>query len=93
MWVRVAGLVLLRQRPSTAKGVTFVTLEDETGVVNLLVRLEVWERHRRAARLSTVMQCEGQLQRDGDVILVLAARIEDLSEELGKLDVRSRDFR
>lgn len=92
-WVRVAGLVLLRQRPSTAKGVTFVTLEDETGVVNLLVRLNVWERYRRAARSATIMQAEGQLQRDGDVLLVLAARIEDLSEELGALDVRSRDFR
>ena len=53
-FVRVAGLVLVRQRPGTAKGITFVTLEDETGVANLIIRMDVWERFlpRRGYRFS-----------------------------------------
>src|SRR4051812_35087699 len=52
---KVAGLVLMRQRPSTAKGITFITLEDETGPVNLIVRVDVWERFHRVARQATAM--------------------------------------
>ncbi len=92
-WVKVAGVVLLRQRPGTAKGITFVTLEDETGIVNLIVRQKVWERYRRAARAAVVMLAHGRLQREGDIIHVLTARIEDWSDQLGAVDVRSRDFR
>ena len=51
-FVRVAGLVLVRQRPSTAKGITFVTLEDETGLVNLVIRPNIWERYYKIARTS-----------------------------------------
>ena len=91
--VTVAGLVLMRQRPSTAKGITFVTLEDETGVVNLIIRQDVWERHRQAARAAVVMLATGQLQREGAVIHVLVNRMEDWSGRLAELDVRSRDFR
>jgi error-prone DNA polymerase len=91
--VTVAGLVLMRQRPSTAKGITFVTLEDETGVVNLIVRQNVWEQHRRAARAAVIMVAAGQLQREGSIIHVLVERIEDWSGRLAELDTRSRDFR
>jgi error-prone DNA polymerase len=91
--VTVAGLVLLRQRPSTAKGVTFVTLEDETGVVNLIIRQDIWERHRRAARSAVIMLAAGQLQREGGVIHVLVERVEDWSTRLADLDIHSRDFR
>ena len=57
--VRVAGLVLMRQRPATASGITFVTLEDETGIVNLIVRPEIWERHHQIARRSQALLAGG----------------------------------
>jgi error-prone DNA polymerase len=91
--VTVAGLVLMRQRPSTAKGITFVTLEDETGVVNLIIRQDVWERHRRVARSAVIMLATGQLQREGRVIHVLVNGMEDWSRRLAELEIRSRDFR
>jgi error-prone DNA polymerase len=92
-WVTVAGLVLLRQRPSTAKGITFVTLEDETGVANLIVRPDVWERYHRAAKSATVMLAHGRLQNEAGVIHVLVAKLEDLSRMLSTVEARSRDFR
>ena len=91
--VRVAGLVLMRQRPSTASGVTFVTLEDETGMANLIVYPAVWERYRRAARSATLMQVDGVLQRQGEIIHVLVSRLSDLSQQLTAVQTRSRDFR
>ena len=91
-FLRVAGLVLVRQRPSTAKGITFVTLEDETGVVNLIVRPEVWERHHQAARAATVLLAHGILQSQDSVIHVLVNRLEDLSQELAQVESMSRDF-
>jgi error-prone DNA polymerase len=90
--IRVAGVVLVRQRPATAKGVTFVTLEDETGTINLLVRLDVWSRFRQAAATSTVMLARGRLQREGPVIHVIVSRLEDLSGQLRELASQSRDF-
>jgi error-prone DNA polymerase len=91
-WVRVAGLVLVRQRPSTAKGITFVTLEDETGMVNLVVRPEVWQRYRKAAHLAVLLQAEGPLDRQGEVIHVLAQRLRDLSPLLADLRSQARNF-
>jgi error-prone DNA polymerase len=91
--LKAGGLVLMRQRPSTAKGITFVTLEDETGQTNLIIRQEVWERYRRAARSAVVMLADGVLQKDADVIHVLVSRVEDLSAALAELETRSRDFR
>jgi len=90
--VKVCGLVLLRQRPGTAKGITFVTLEDETGFANLIISPEVWERFHKAARTATVMLVSGLLQRQHDVTHILATRIEDLSNRLQELRARSRDF-
>jgi error-prone DNA polymerase len=91
--VRVAGLVLLRQRPSTAKGITFVTLEDETGVANLVIRQAIWERYYEIARRSPAWIAHGKLERKDRVIHVLVNRLEDLSQSLGDLKTKSRDFR
>jgi error-prone DNA polymerase len=88
----VAGIVMLRQRPSTAKGVTFVTLEDETGPVNLIVHQATWEKYRRVARTSVAMLAYGRLQKEKEIIHILVKRLDDLSERLADLDVRSRDF-
>jgi error-prone DNA polymerase len=89
--VRVAGLVLVRQRPSTARGITFVTLEDETGTVNLIVRQDVWQRFYRVARTAAALVAHGRLQRKDEVIHVLVTRLEDMTERLG-LRCQSRDF-
>lgn len=91
--VRVAGLVLMRQRPQTAAGVTFVTLEDETGIANLVVYPAVWKRFRATARFASVLMASGRLQREGDIIHVVCDRLEDVSEMLRELESRSRDFR
>ena len=90
--VRVAGIVLVRQRPSTAKGITFVTLEDETGVANLIIRQDVWQRFYRVARTAAALIAHGRLQRHGRVIHVLVSKLEDLSEQLRGLGTQSRDF-
>lgn len=91
--VTVGGLVLLRQRPSTASGITFVTLEDETGLVNLIVRHTTWERYRRVARSADAMLAHGRLQRQDEVIHVLVDKLEDLSALLTGVETTSRDFR
>ena len=91
--VRVAGIVLVRQRPSTAKGITFVTLEDETGTSNLIVRQDVWQKFYRVARTAAAFLAEGRLQRADGVIHVLVTKLEDLSESLRGLESQSRDFR
>ncbi|MDD4787475.1 MAG: error-prone DNA polymerase [Pirellulales bacterium] len=90
--VAVAGVVLVRQRPGTAKGITFVTLEDETGTANLIVRPDVWKRFRATALRANILLVRGRLQREGRVIHVIAAWMEDLSSRLAELAARSRDF-
>jgi error-prone DNA polymerase len=91
--VLVAGCVLFRQRPGTASGVTFVTLEDETGMSNLIVHPQVWERHFQVARTATIMLAKGVVQREGEVVHVLVSELRDLSKEFAAVRVRSRDFR
>ncbi len=91
--LRVAGLVILRQRPSTAKGITFVTLEDETGTANLVVRQEIWQRYYRVARTCPAWIAHGKLEKKSGVIHVVVNRLEDLSAKLLELNARSRDFR
>jgi len=91
-WVKVAGLVLIRQRPGTASGVVFVTMEDETGVVNLILWPQTYDRFRPAARHAGLLQCDGYVQRQGQVVHVLARRLEDLSDLLKGYELRSRDF-
>ncbi len=91
--VRVAGLVLLRQRPSTAKGVTFVTIEDETGVANLVVHQKTWQRFYAVARGAAAFLVHGRLERKDEVTHVVVQRLEDLSVRLRELKTKSRDFR
>ncbi|NLS92223.1 MAG: error-prone DNA polymerase [Planctomycetaceae bacterium] len=90
--VAVAGVVLVRQRPGTAKGITFVTLEDETGVANLIIRPDVWKRFRNVALRANILLVRGRLQREGRVIHVLASYLEDLSGRLTELAAKSRNF-
>ena len=83
--VTVAGLVLVRQRPGTAKGVIFVTLEDETGTANIVVWANVYERFRRAVIAGRLLRVTGRLQRDAGVVHIVAELIEDLSPLLDTL--------
>ncbi len=92
-YLRVAGLVILRQRPSTAKGITFVTIEDETGPANLVVKQNIWERYYNTARRSPAWIAHGKLEKKNGVIHVVVNRLEDLSERLTQLGTTSRDFR
>ena len=91
--VRVAGLVITKQRPGTASGVTFVTLEDESGHANLVVWKQIADEQRRELLNAQLMGVEGELQVEGKVIHVIARRLHDHSAMLGDLVVRSRDFR
>ena len=85
--IRVAGLVITRQRPGTASGVIFVTLEDETGIANVIVWPKVYERHRRAVISGRLLRVTGQLQNEGSVRHLVAWRIEDLSHLLDRLSM------
>ena len=85
MRVTVAGLVLVRQRPGTAKGVIFVTLEDETGTCNVVVWAKIYERFRRAVISGRLLRVTGRLQREAGVVHVVAEQIEDLSFMLDRL--------
>ncbi|HEY2894129.1 MAG TPA: OB-fold nucleic acid binding domain-containing protein, partial [Pirellulales bacterium] len=90
--IRVAGIVLVRQRPGTAKGITFVTLEDETGTINLIIRQDIWQKFYRVARTAAAFLAHGRLQREQEVIHVLVSKLEDLSDLLAGLGSQSRDF-
>jgi error-prone DNA polymerase len=90
---RVAGLVLVRQRPGTAKGITFMTIEDETGTANLIVRPQVWKRYRRVGHLAGAIIATGLLQRQEGVIHLIVDRLEDVTAKLPELGSVSRDFR
>ncbi len=90
---RVAGLVTHRQRPGTAKGITFMTIEDEAGTANLIIRVDVWERFHQIARQGTALIVFGVLQRKYEVTHILVDTIEDISPLLAELGNKSRDFR
>jgi error-prone DNA polymerase len=89
---RVGGLVITRQRPGTAKGFVFLTLEDETGLVNVIVRPDVYERYRRTIRTSTILVIEGKLQKQSGCIDVLARRFWPFDGEGIADGVRSHNF-
>jgi error-prone DNA polymerase len=91
-WVKVAGLVLIRQRPGTASGIVFITLEDETGIVNLIVRPDIYDKYRPAARHAALLQCDGYLERQGQVVHVMAKRLIDRSDLIRGYEISSRDF-
>ena len=89
---RVAGLVTCRQRPDTASGVVFVTLEDETGNMNIVVWNRLVERQRRELLGARLLGVHGTIERDGDVVHLVARRLVDHSGLLGPLETESRDF-
>ena len=89
---RVAGLVTCRQRPDTASGVVFVTLEDETGCMNIVVWRRLVESQRRELLGARLMGVEGVVERDGEVVHLVARRLSDYSALLGPLSAASRDF-
>jgi len=89
---RAAGLVIGRQRPDTASGVIFVTLEDETGMINVVVWRDVADRQRRALLGSQLLAVHGVVERQGEVIHLIAGKLVDHSALLGRLTVHSRDF-
>jgi error-prone DNA polymerase len=91
-FARAAGLVLNRQRPGTASGVTFLTLEDETGHVNVVVWRDLAERQRRELLGARLLAVYGVLERQGEVAHLIAGRLKDLTPLLGKLVTHSRDF-
>lgn len=90
--VRFAGLVTLRQQPETASGVVFVSLEDETGVVQVIVWRRLRERFRQALLRSRLLAVRGTWQREGAVANLIAGHLEDLTPLLGRLATSSRDF-
>lgn len=83
--VAVAGLVILRQRPGTARGVVFLTLEDETGVINVIVWRTLFERFRRAVIAGRLLRVTGRVERQAGVIHLVAEKIEDISDLLDRL--------
>ncbi len=89
---RAAGLVTCRQRPDTASGVIFVTLEDETGCVNVVVWRDLIERQRRELLGARLLAVEGRIERDGEVVHLIARQLSDRSALLGRLLAPSRDF-
>ena len=89
---RGAGIVTCRQRPGTSKGVVFVTLEDETGYTNVVVWNDLVERQRRELLGSRLLSVEGYIQREGDIVHLVARRLYDHSHLLGRLPLVSRDF-
>jgi error-prone DNA polymerase len=90
--VRVAGIVTCRQRPTTASGTTFVTLEDETGYVNVIVWSRLAERQRKELVFSRLMEVAGVVEREGEVVHVVAGHLTDKTQLLGALATSSRDF-
>jgi error-prone DNA polymerase len=90
--VQIAGLVLIRQRPGSAKGVLFITIEDETGVANLIVWPAVFEKQRRLILSASMIGCRGKLQREGDVIHVVADHLTDHADLLRSVGRRDQPF-
>jgi len=91
-WVEAAGLVLVRQRPGSAKGVLFITLEDETGIANLVVWPQTFEKFRRIVMGASMLAVRGRIQREGEVVHLVAYHLTDLSAELGTVGSRDAAF-
>lgn len=87
-WLEAAGIVLVRQRPGSANGVMFITLEDETGIANLVVWQKIFERYRRVILSSSMIAVRGRIQREGEVVHLVAHRIVDLSRDLASVGQR-----
>ena len=90
--VSVAGIVLVRQKPGSAKGIMFMTIEDETGHANLVIWPAIFEKQRRLILSAGMVACHGRLQREGSVIHVITDRLEDLSDMLRSVGSREEAF-
>ncbi len=90
--VTVPGLVLVRQKPGSAKGVMFITIEDETGVANLIIWPSLFARQRRLVLSAGMIACRGRMQREGDVIHLVAEHLIDLSDLLRSVGQRDQPF-
>jgi error-prone DNA polymerase len=91
-WLETAGLVLVRQMPGSAKGVIFITIEDETGIANLVIWPKLYERQRRVILSAGMMAVHGRIQREGEVVHLVAHRVIDLSEALASVGRRDATF-
>ncbi|CAH1661831.1 error-prone DNA polymerase [Chelatococcus asaccharovorans] len=91
-WVHIAGLVLVRQRPGSARGVMFITLEDETAVANLVVWTKIFEKFRRTVLGSGMIGVKGRVQREGEVVHIVAHELIDMSAELASVGSRDGTF-
>ncbi|MCJ1901473.1 error-prone DNA polymerase [Paracoccus versutus] len=91
-WLEAAGIILVRQRPGSAKGVLFITLEDETGIANVVVWQKVFERFRRTILSSGMIAVHGRIQREGEVVHLVAHRITGLSRDLASVGERDEAF-
>jgi error-prone DNA polymerase len=91
-WLEAAGIVLVRQRPGSAKGVLFITLEDETSIANLVVWPKVFEQHRRVIMSASMIAVRGRIQREGEVVHLVAQRFVDLSPDLASVGGREASF-
>ncbi|KOF22858.1 DNA polymerase [Ensifer adhaerens] len=92
-WVCAAGLVLVRQKPGSAKGVMFITIEDETGPANIVVWPSLFEKQRRVVLGSSMMAIHGKIQREGEVVHLIARHLIDLSQDLSGLADRDVEFK
>jgi len=91
-WAETAGLVLVRQMPGSANGVMFITIEDESGIANLVIWPTVFEKQRRIILSAGMMAVYGRIQREGDVVHLVAHRLTDLSHELASVGDRDAAF-
>ena len=91
-WLAAAGIVLVRQRPGSAKGVMFITLEDESGIANLVVWPKVFEQFRRTILSAGMISVRGRIQREGEVVHLVAQRLTDLSADLAGVGKRGQPF-
>ncbi|RUV56321.1 MULTISPECIES: error-prone DNA polymerase [unclassified Mesorhizobium] len=91
-WLEAAGLVLVRQRPGSAKGVMFLTMEDETGAANVVVWVKIFEKFRRVLLSSAMLGVRGRIQREGEVVHLVAHQLTDLSAELASVGNREAPF-
>jgi error-prone DNA polymerase len=91
-WMQIAGLVLVRQKPGSAKGVMFITIEDETGVANLVIWPSLYEKQRRIILTAAMLGINGKVQREGEVVHVIAQRLTDLSADLASVGQRHTPF-
>jgi error-prone DNA polymerase len=92
LWVESAGLVLVRQMPGSAKGVMFITIEDESGIANLVIWPIVFEKQRRVILSAGMLAVYGRIQREGEVVHLVGHRLTDLSQELASVGDRGAAF-